>query len=56
MQNTNGGPALGNLILAMALSMGILLGWEYFVSGPQRDAARAQAAATQQTQVRPDGA
>jgi YidC/Oxa1 family membrane protein insertase len=55
MQNTNGGPALGNLILAMALSMGILLGWEYFVSGPQRDAARAQAAATQQTQVRPDG-
>ncbi len=35
-----------NLILAIALSMGILLAWDIFISGPQRDAFReAQEAA-----------
>lgn len=43
-----------NMILAIALSLVVLLGWQYFVAGPKLDQARQAEQATQQ-QTAPDG-
>jgi YidC/Oxa1 family membrane protein insertase len=43
-----------NMILAIALSLAVLLGWQYFVAGPQLDKARiAQQASQQQAAPKP---
>lgn len=59
------GPEARNLIIAMVLSAAVLLGWEYFVLGPQREAllrekAQQQTAAVEtnpnaQQPILPDG-
>lgn len=41
----DGGDNTRNLIIAMALCLAILLGWEYFVTGPQRERLAAEQAA-----------
>jgi YidC/Oxa1 family membrane protein insertase len=41
-----------NLIVAIALSLAILLGWQYFFAAPQAERQR-QAAQQQSTQVNP---
>jgi len=37
-----------NMILAIALSLAVLLGWQYFVAGPQLQKAQLAERATQQ--------
>ncbi|MEL6213565.1 MAG: membrane protein insertase YidC, partial [Pseudomonadota bacterium] len=46
-----------NFILALVLSMGVLLSWEAFVAGPQREALEAQrkAAAARAAEAAPAG-
>src|SRR3990167_1154769 len=46
-----------NFILAIALSIAVLVGWQYFVAGPQIERARQQAIeAEQQQQQQPTAA
>lgn len=57
MQGEPQKPEVGNLIAAMLLSVAVLIGWEYFFAGPQRDAAVSQQArsdARHPDSVRPD--
>ena len=40
-----------NLILAIALSMGVLLAWDIFISGPQREAYQEAQKAAQEAEA-----
>ncbi len=44
-----------NLILAIALSMGVLLMWDVFIAGPQREQMQATRQAAQETAVEEQG-
>ena len=43
-----------NLILAIALSMAVLLGWQYFFAAPEAEKQRQAAQQQQSTQVNPN--
>ena len=43
-----------NLIVAIALSMAVLLGWQYFFAAPEAERQRQAAQQQQSTQVNPE--
>jgi YidC/Oxa1 family membrane protein insertase len=45
-----------NFILAIALSLAVLVGWQYFVAGPQMEKSRQEAARQEQTTTAPQPA